>query len=327
MNDTVIAHAPGRICLLGDNVDLIDQAVLAAAISAYLTIRLHRRDDDRAILIGSDLGLREEFRLGEKLDLCSPLKYLKAVYARLQTYVDCGFEATVSSQIPIRAGLSSSTALCIAFIRALSQAYSIPLCTAEIAELSYVIEREDLDIECGRMDQYAIAFGGVTHIETGENPKVERLPVQALPIVVADTQEQHDTQQLQKWLRGRLRDNDRVLVDSLNRVVELVREGKEALLAGDLEKLGETMNRQQIEEYLMGTSTERLELFCRTAREAGAWGAKQMGAGGGGCTIALCPAERQEAVQASLAALEAPVWAFKVIDDPTAKPEGCEEGI
>jgi mevalonate kinase len=116
-------------------------------------------------------------------------------------------------------------------------------------------------------------------------------------------------------------------VDSLNRVVELVREGVEALLADDLEKLGEAMNRQQVEEHLMGTSTERLELFCRTARRAGAWGAKQMGAGGGGCAIALCPPERQEAVQSSLAAQSAPVWAFKVIDDPTASPEGCEERL
>jgi len=309
---TTVAQAPGRICLLGDNVDLIEEHVLAAAISAFLRVELHRRQDDVIILIGNDIGIREEFRIGDPLTFESPLKYMKAVFRRLEDHVDSGFVATVSSQIPISAGLSSSTALCIAFIRALSQEYAIALDADGIAELSFLVEREDLNIECGRMDQYAIAYGGVTYIDTGSHPSVERIPVDSLPIVVADTQEQHSTQELQEWLQNRLRAKDQTLHESLLRVVALVEQGRESLLSGDLESLGDLMNRQQMEERIMGTSTDRLDLFCKTALAAGAWGAKQMGAGGGGCTLSLCPPSRLRLVQSAFVALGAPAWAFEV---------------
>jgi mevalonate kinase len=310
----ITAQAPGRICLLGDNTDLIEKPCIAAAISAYLTIELEKRQDDRVILVGKDIGLREEFNLDDVLNYDNQLKYLKAVFHRLKNHIDRGFRAQVSSQIPISAGLSSSTALCIAFIRALSIAYGPTLTAAEVAELSYRIEREDLDIECGRMDQYAIAFGGVTYIETGSEPSVEKLPVSSLPIVVADTQEKHDTQQLQKWLNERLAKNDRILWESLLRVADFVEKGRQALISSDLNSLGVLMNQQQGEEKLMGTSTERLELFCAEARTAGALGAKQMGAGGGGCIIALCPPRGVSRVQSALAILGAPTWAFQVIE-------------
>ncbi len=309
---SIISRAPGRICLLGDNVDLIEEPVLAAAISAFLSITLRLREDNRVILMAEDITFREEFLLGDDLVLDGQLKYLKAIYKRLEASITCGFEAVIHSQIPVSAGMSSSTALCIAFIQALSQAFDINLETAEIAELSYLIEREDLNIECGRMDQYAIAFGGVSYIYTGANPGVEIIPVESLPVVVADTQEKHDTQALQVWLQDRLRAKETVLAESLLRVKTLVDQGKEALIRGDLETLGSLMSQQQIEENIMGTATKRLNLFCQTALQAGAWGAKQMGAGGGGCAIALCPPDKIENIRAALAALGAPVWIFEI---------------
>ena len=306
------AQAPGRICLLGDNVDLIEKPVIAAAINAFLKITLQPREDNKIILKAEDINFEEEFILGETLDLDSPLKYLKAVFMRLQDNIPYGFQAVINSQIPVSAGMSSSTALCIAFIRVLSEAYNFHLETSEIAELSYLIEREDLNIECGRMDQYAIAYGGVTYINTGSTPGVEPIIVNSLPVIVADTQDTHNTQEIQEMLQDRLRVNDKVLTNSLLRVVSLVERGKEALMNGNLESLGKLMTEQQIEENIMGTATERLNLLSKTALEAGAWGAKQMGAGGGGCVVALCPPEKKAVIQDSLIALGAPTWDFEI---------------
>jgi mevalonate kinase len=100
----------------------------------------------------------------------------------------------------------------------------------------------------------------------------------------------------------------------LKRVTEIVEEGKRSLYANDLTALGELMIRQQVEERLMGTSTERLEAFCRASLEAGALGAKQMGAGGGGCMIALCPGH-EEPVRAAIEDLGGIAWAFEVYRD------------
>ncbi len=309
----IVGKASGRICLLGDNTDLIEKPALAAAISAYLTVDLELNASRHIRLSATDISYSEDFELGGNLKLDSPLRYMTAVYTRLSDRITSGFEATVRSEIPISAGLSSSTALCIAFIEALNDAFSIGLSTDEIAELAFVVENEDLGVECGRMDQYAIAYGGVTYIETGSAPRVEKLAASELPIIVADTEEKHNTQELQVWLRRRIKAEERVLLDSLGRVVDLVEEGKRAVVAGDLERLGGLMNRQQQEERLMGTSTDRLEQLCRTAVNAGAIGAKQMGAGGGGCMIALCRPGSQPEIKSALEAEGAPAWAFQIV--------------
>lgn len=309
----VTATAPGRICLLGDNADLLEKPAIAAAVSAVLTVEVRVRQDDLVTLTGSDIGFQESFHLGDTIDFDSPLKYVKAVYARLADRLNQGFNLTIHSDIPVSAGLSSSTALCIASIRALQQLAGTSHTVDEIAELSFQIERYDLDVECGRMDQYAIAYGGVTYIQTGDDAGVERLAISSLPILVADTQEAHDTQALQKWLRRRIAENDPGLMGPLMQVVDLVEEGREAILQNDLEGLGAIMDRQQELELAMGTSTDRLEGFCRAARDAGAWGAKQMGAGGGGCMIALCPHGRTEAIRQALEGWGAPVWAFDIV--------------
>ncbi len=308
-----VGKASGRICLLGDNTDLIEKPALAAAISAYLTVDLTKNTNRHITLNARDISYTEAFELGRPPKRESPLRYLTAVYKRLADKIDSGFDASITSEIPISAGLSSSTALCIAFIDALNQAYELGLSTAEIAELAFVVENEDLGVECGRMDQYAIAFGGVTYIETGDRPNVESLATRSLPIIVADTEEKHNTQELQVWLRRRIRAGEELLLGSLGRVVELVEQGKKAVVAGDLPKLGELMDLQQREEKLMGTSTDRLEKLCRVAKGRGALGAKQMGAGGGGCIIALCPPESQDEIKTALEAEGAPAWAFEIV--------------
>lgn len=310
---SIVTKAPGRICLLGDNADLVEKPAITAAISAYLSVQIDPGSDDQVTLTGADIGVRETFRVGDEVSLDTQLKYVKAVYARFRDQLQHGFELTIRSEIPISAGLSSSTALCIATIRGLSQLCGRRLTPKQIAELSFEIERYDLDIDCGRMDQYAIAFAGVTYIQTDAMAQVERLPIESLPILVADTEEKHDTRALQKWLRDRIAREDPGLTGPLLEVVDLVEAGRAAILRGDLDQLGDIMDRQQVLEHAMGTSTDRLELFCQTARHAGAMGAKQMGAGGGGCMIALCPPAKMRAVSKAMGALGAPVWAFDIV--------------
>lgn len=307
-----VGQSSGRVCLLGDNADLIDEPAIAAAISAQTRCSLSVRNDRRIVLHGNDIERDESGSLDDLPAFETPLRYVWAVIGRLRDEIPSGFEMSIRSDVPIGAGMSSSTALCLAAIRTLHGAIGTDRSPADCAELAYQIESHDLRTECGRMDQYAIAFGGVTWIETGENASAERLPVQPVPIVVADTQEQHDTAELQVWLRRRIRERDTELLDSLGRVVSYVREGRSALLRSDHSRLGELMSLQQVEEKLMGTSTDRLEQLCAAARGAGALGAKQMGAGGGGCMIALAEPEQIDAVEAALSSSGAPTWRFTI---------------
>jgi mevalonate kinase len=49
------------------------------------------------------------------------------------------------------------------------------------------------------------------------------------------------------------------------------------------------MNRNQELLSSLQVSTPRLDEMCAVVRQAGAWGAKLTGSGGGGCMIALAP--------------------------------------
>jgi mevalonate kinase len=69
--------------------------------------------------------------------------------------------------------------------------------------------------------------------------------------------------------------------------------------------LGELMNLNQALLASLLVSTERLETLCAAARDAGAFGAKLTGAGGGGCVVAVA-GQRSDAVRAAWDALGAP---------------------
>jgi len=49
----------------------------------------------------------------------------------------------------------------------------------------------------------------------------------------------------------------------------------------------------------LGVSTPLLDGMCKAARDAGAFGAKLTGAGGGGAVIALAPRDKEAAVLAA----------------------------
>lgn len=61
------------------------------------------------------------------------------------------------------------------------------------------------------------------------------------------------------------------------------------------------MCKQMEQENRLGVATAKLNALCNASVEAGACGAKLMGAGGGGCMVALCPnKETQNAVAAAI---------------------------
>ncbi len=295
MEEDSITHitVPGRICIFGDKVDLLEKPVIAAAINLLMHIKLTKRTDKIVKFHSKNLDLTKEFHLNDTPDLSHPLKYWSAIVERLKNSITTGFSAEVNSQIPIGGGLSSSAALCVGLIKGLDKLYNLQMNREQIAELAYVCEHDDLGIMCGRMDQYAIAFGGVTFIETGSTPSVERLPIVSLPLVVGNSQEERKAAGILNRVKKEIQDKVPIVIDAFSEIEQIVYTGKKALLEGDYETVGKLMiNHQQQEEFLRAT-TPKINKLCRQSIKAGAFGAKQMGAGGGGAFEAICPGKQQ----------------------------------
>ncbi|NMC08562.1 MAG: hypothetical protein GYA24_25360 [Candidatus Lokiarchaeota archaeon] len=303
---SVKLEIPGRICLYGDKVDLLGKPVIAATINKFMHFVLESRDDGLVHFFSKEFPDEESmFPITDKAKLFNygnHMKFWHACLKSLESFIDSGkitgFNASVSTDIPIGAGLSSSAAVSVGFITGLNQLFDLNLSRADIAEHAYNAEHNILGIMCGRMDQYSIAFGGITFISTGEAPRVDVLNVKCLPLVVADSCEPREAKKVLNKVKQELERKNPVYHGAFDIIHDAVIEGRKHLENGcDLQRLGELMTTHQQQENIIGAATAKLNMLCKVAVEHGAFGAKQMGAGGGGCMLALCPGERvQKAV-------------------------------
>jgi glucose-1-phosphate thymidylyltransferase len=75
------------------------------------------------------------------------------------------FAATFASDIPFQAGLSGSSALLVAALRAWSRWFGLPLPQARLAELAWRTENDDLGIRAGPLDRLVQAHGGLVAMD------------------------------------------------------------------------------------------------------------------------------------------------------------------
>ena len=86
---------------------------------------------------------------------------------------------------------------------------------------------------------------------------------------------------------------------------------KKALIKEYYSRFGELMDLQQQQELKLNAHTDKIMKMCDAAKNAGAFGAKQMGAGGGGCMLAICPG-KQQAVAKAIQDAGGRTWIFDV---------------
>jgi mevalonate kinase len=313
MKKRISLQVPGRICILGDKVDLLGKPVIAMAINLMMRISYTRRNDEDITFYSYDTKEKTEFKVGETPSKDIDLSYWSVLYERLKDRINSGFLMEVDSDIPIGCGLSTSAAVSVGFLRVLNEAYSLNLSNSEIAELAFLGENHDLGIQCGRMDQYSITYGGITFIHTDDNPHVEILNINKLPIVVGDSMEERKAMLVLNRIKKQIRENDKETLDAFKIIENGVYEGREALIRGDFKKLGKLMDKQQEQEKILKAETKKIRDLCEAAKDAGALGAKQMGAGGGGCMLAICP-EKQNEVAKAIEEAGGRSWIFDIFN-------------
>jgi galactokinase len=311
MNKEIFLEIPGRICIVGDKVDLLGKPVIAMAINLMMRFNYKPRSDDTIEFYSYNTNERIHFTLDESPPKNIDLAYWSVLFDRLKSNIDHGFYLGVSSDIPIGGGLSTSAALSVGFLKIVSDAFNLNLNSNEIAELAYLGENHDLGIQCGRMDQYSIAHGGITFIHTDENPRVEQLNIKKLPIVVGDSVEERKAVIVLNRIKKQIHEGDEITLKAFKKIENCVTQSKIALLNNDYQKLGMCMEIQQQQEILLEATTPKILKLCEAAKNAGALGAKQMGAGGGGAMLAIAPGRQNEVVKA-IEAAGGRAWIFDI---------------
>ena len=159
-----IFMAPCRINLIGEHTDYNYGLALPAAISKYIAAAVGKRDDHKIHL----KSLNKRYEVEVDLDKISNSvengwgNYPLGIFWVLQKRgfkLPFGLNIVYQSNVPIASGLSSSAALLnlTAFIA--SNMYDIPLKPEDIALLAHQSETEFNGLQCGVMDEFAIALG------------------------------------------------------------------------------------------------------------------------------------------------------------------------
>lgn len=294
----VICSAPGRAGIIGNPTDMYGGAVISCSVGmrAYVTVmpasELVLETSGQECRIASRDDLRPQ---GDRFDVARAI----LDYMHLPPLA-C--HVCYESEIPLRSGLSGSTALVVAVLQALLAWQGQYPSRYQLAERARYIELNYLRVVCGYQDAYMCTFGGLNYLDfRGKQfyreaeaelfATVEPLGsyVPELPLVLGFTGVRHASGAVHKPIRERWLDGEAAVVEGYKRITEVARMGKKALLLADWPLLGRLMNENHAIQRNLGGSGESNERLIAAALEAGALGAKLAGAGHGGTIIALWP--------------------------------------
>ena len=159
----MLAAAPGRVNLIGEHTDYNGGFVLPTAIPQQTRVELVPRAEQQDVSARSTSAAESgTFTLGRERQRGDWVDYVQGVtWALRQRGFDIpgGFELSISSDVPLGAGLSSSAALEVAVLRAIRQAFDLQdLDDVTLALLGQVAENDFVGARCGIMDQMAASL-------------------------------------------------------------------------------------------------------------------------------------------------------------------------
>ena len=188
---------PGRICLFGEHQDYLGLPIIAMAISLRAKIIGEKRTDQKVIIHMPDIERTERFGVND-MEYRKEIDYFKSgirVCKKEGLSFPSGFECEISSDIPIKAGTSSSSAIVVSWINFLNQMAVEPFkwTKKEIGDLAFKAEVIEFEEPGGMMDQYTTALGNLVYLESEPIISVEKLNAPLGDFVLGDSCEQKDT--------------------------------------------------------------------------------------------------------------------------------------
>ena len=111
---------PARICFYGDHQDYLGLPVIAGTIDRYINLKAIPNSNKNYLLRLLDLKEESSISLDDDLKHIQPDDYFRSVMSVLKGQgfeFEQGYDVEISGNIPVNAGLSSSSALVVAWIR------------------------------------------------------------------------------------------------------------------------------------------------------------------------------------------------------------------
>ena len=277
-----IASAPGKVILFGEHFVVYGVKAILCSINKRVTVTAEKTSE-RKISINSKIGKLEIEPDKPISEINSPLKPFYYLANKSIENKDSGIRIQIDSEIPLGAGLGSSSACCVAGAAAIFKLFG-NISREEVLKLAIEAERTIFENTSGA-DCTVCTYGGIMEYDKNKGfKKIEYEP--NFQLVIINSNIEHSTQSMVSKVKefenknteefSRLSDLESKLVED---VLKLVKENK-------IQEIGQKMNQNQ--KYLenIGISNKELTKMIRIGQES-SFGAKITGSGGGGCIFAL----------------------------------------
>lgn len=322
-----LVSAPGRVCLFGEHSDYIGLPVIPGAIDRCISIMGKPTKDSTIRVLYSDLKETDSFKIDDKLVYRKRRDYLRSAFnivARHGLIPMTGAELTVTGNIPIAGGLSSSSALTVASVFTAAHLAGEDPDPERLANLAFQAEVREFGESGGMMDHFASAYGGLIHVDCGRQNKLTRIMGGLQGLIIGDSQEK------KKDTVGDLTTIRATVEDGYGRLSKLIpgfdqRETPLELVSKHIDKLPsacglmtlttirnrdltarafKVLSSKKLDPSNIGSmlnehhallrdglhrSTTKIESLIAAAKASGALGCKINGSGGGGTILAYAP--------------------------------------
>ncbi|MFC2111532.1 dehydrogenase [Bacteroidota bacterium] len=303
------SKAPLRLGLAGGGTDVAPYsdiyggAILNATISMYAYATIEPLNNGKIIFQANDKGEIYEFDSVKELEINGELDLHRGIYNRVVKDFagkPLSFRLTTYVDAPPGSGLGTSSTLVVAILGAFTEWLKLPLGEYDLAHLAYDIERIDLAMAGGKQDQYAATFGGVNFMEFYDNDKVIVNPLRirqtylnelAYNLVLYYTETSRLSSTIIENQRKNVKAKNVKSLEAMHKLKEQSVMMKEALLKGDINKVGEILDFgwKYKKDMAKGITNPMIDEIYETAMKSGASGGKISGAGGGGFIFFYCP--------------------------------------
>ncbi len=341
--EPLIVRSPGRINIIGEHTDYNEGFVLPAAIDKAAYIAMSLRNDDEIHLLAHDLYETFSTNISDLKpvgDVSWPNYLLGSAEQFLKKGIPLkGFNAVLSSDVPIGAGLSSSAAVECATVFSLNELLQTNIDRLSMVQMAQKAEHEFASVMCGIMDQFASMMGKKDYVIKLDcrSLEYEYVPfiLDGIKVLLLNTNVKHslasseyntrrkECETAVKWVNehvGGIKSLRNVTQEMLSSYVlpkdeliykrscyvvqeiERLTQGCKDLQRGDLIALGKKMFATHDGlSKMYGVSCKELDwLVDKVRNNDNVIGARMMGGGFGGCTINLVKEHAIEELVASL---------------------------
>ena len=355
--NVITSLAPGRTCLFGDHQDYLGLPVIACAIDRNIELKATKNNSEVLKINMVDIDEVRIIDINETFPVLKSRDYFASSLRVLRRYgciPSMGYDIHITGNIPINSGISSSSALLMSWINFLITAFGVdvevtPEFISKMGHESEVLEHGEPG---GMMDHYSIGVGNIVHINTSDPFSCQIIGTKMKGLIIGVSGVPKET----IGLIGELKENTllaiekvsqnfsdfdlrKIEIEDLERYLdclpdqlkpyfeaaiknhyytkEALKEFEKTIL--DLKKIGELMNgHHQVLRDLLKITVPLIDAMINAALNAGAYGAKIVGSGGGGSIVVMAkPGNEANIIEAILAA--GAKEAYSVLVHPRAR--------